>query len=172
MTIEEFFEIVDELPCNERGCKIWSGRKRGNYPGFRTKDGQVYGHRLVLERRLGRSIKPSLLSLHDCDDKMCLQEEHLYEGTHKENSLDAISRGRIATGDRSGARTQPHRRPRGERHGMSKLTKYDVLRMSAMYASGSSRQEIAEAFNLSYTHVCATLRGDKWAHIPRPHLGA
>jgi HNH endonuclease len=52
-------------------------------------------HRIVLEKKLGRPIKPGYECCHSCDTPNCVNENHLFEGTHRENMLDASDKGRL-----------------------------------------------------------------------------
>jgi hypothetical protein len=51
-------------------------------------------HVLALERKLGRPLKPHHWALHHCDVRNCVEEEHLWEGTCKQNTKDAYDKGR------------------------------------------------------------------------------
>jgi hypothetical protein len=48
--------------------------------------------RILLERKLGRPLKGH--ALHKCDTPACLEERHLFEGTHTENMKDMARKGR------------------------------------------------------------------------------
>ena len=45
--------------------------------------------------------------LHTCDNKKCINPLHLYLGNHHQNTLDAVNRGRMATGIKHGSKTNP-----------------------------------------------------------------
>jgi hypothetical protein len=50
-------------------------------------------HRDALQQKLGRLVRSGFDACHHCDVKLCIQPEHLYEGTRKENMRDALERG-------------------------------------------------------------------------------
>lgn len=83
---------------------------------------------------------------HKCDTPLCINPDHLFLGTPKENTQDMIQKGRKVF-------------PRGERHGCSKLTDLQVEEIKTLRASGKHLSEIAERFNISFQHVSAICRG-------------
>lgn len=56
---------------------------------------KVRVHIHALEQKLGRPLLPGMKALHTCDVRNCIEEEHLYEGTDKQNVADCIARGRF-----------------------------------------------------------------------------
>ena len=76
------------------GCWIWRGPKRGpGYGGFR----QEFAHRASYRIFRGEITK-NLLVCHHCDNKRCVRPEHLFLGTHADNTHDAIRKGRLDPG--------------------------------------------------------------------------
>jgi hypothetical protein len=51
-------------------------------------------HRVALEEKLGRPIRPGMFACHHCDNPPCVNPEHLYEGTPADNTRDMMTRGR------------------------------------------------------------------------------
>jgi hypothetical protein len=99
MTLEEFYRIVDAIVANEKECKIFLGARGESSNryyrlvyGINGPKSAVSAHRLILQRKLGRPIKPGYLALHTCDEKSCVEETHLYEGTPSDNQKDRVQR--------------------------------------------------------------------------------
>jgi len=79
-------------------CWLWTGApSTQGYGIFRIKrDGRwraMQAHKYMLEKKLGRPLRPGFNSLHTCDVKLCMRPDHLYEGTHAQNAQDAVVRG-------------------------------------------------------------------------------
>jgi hypothetical protein len=90
MTLEKFYRICDAIEPDAYGCLPYPGATRGVH--FRVIIGGQGRrvNRLVLERKLGRPIRPGFQALHTCDYPSCVNKEHLYEGTDKDNARDRM----------------------------------------------------------------------------------
>lgn len=76
------------------GCWLWTGCLDSFGRGVMTRSyKRVFAHRLSWELALG--IPPKGLFLcHTCDIRNCVNPEHLYLGTARDNNLDRVRRGR------------------------------------------------------------------------------
>jgi hypothetical protein len=89
--------------------------------------------------------------LHHCDNKLCCNPLHLYSGTPKENSRDAIERNRL---------------PRGSAKSLAKLTEGDVRQARLDYAAGGvSQKELAKRAGVSVMAMNRALRRETWTHV-------
>jgi hypothetical protein len=98
MTLVKFYSVLDSIKPDEYGCHLWPGI-RWKHPNddrcWFVSIGKIKWlrvHRLALERKLGRPINPGLRALHHCDRNSCVNPEHLYEGTDKDNMRDRALR--------------------------------------------------------------------------------
>lgn len=94
------WERVERLSIPEpnSGCALWEGHlDKDGYPKMsgprdNYKRSSVTVSKLVLAKKLGRV--PTKSALHTCDVRCCVAENHLYEGTNRQNVHDMYRRGR------------------------------------------------------------------------------
>lgn len=76
------------------GCWEWiGGRSKRGYGVFGVNRRPTYAHRISF----GLANGPYDLSfhvLHRCDNECCVRPDHLFLGTHSDNMLDMIAKGR------------------------------------------------------------------------------
>jgi DNA-binding transcriptional regulator YiaG len=82
---------------------------------------------------------------HLCDNRLCVNPEHLFLGTQRDNVADMIAKGRQA---------------RGQRNGRSKLTAEDIERIRT--PSGVTCHALAAQFGVSHQHISHIRRGNGW----------
>jgi hypothetical protein len=140
----------------------------------------MYGaHRVAYTLKYG-AISPGLIVCHSCDVPTCCNPAHLFSGTYADNNADASAKGRLACGDRSGARLHPERLARGDANGSrlhperlrrgsmaarSRLSEEQVRSIRERHAAGGvSMRGLAREYGVSHPAVAAILHGRSWRH--------
>ncbi|MGB8686641.1 MAG: HNH endonuclease [Microcoleus sp.] len=134
------------------GCMICILAKRSDGYSVKTikingKNQSFYPHRLVLEDKLGRPIKPGYFACHSCDDRGCVNPDHLWEGTPADNSRDAIEKNRFPFVP---GQIGPNR----------KLKPEQVQQIRDLLGEGISKREIARTFAISRSQIILLGRGE------------
>lgn len=153
-TAARFWQKVDRQGPDD--CWLWQGTKRSPnkcglvYGDFGiTQDGRQVAyraHRLSYIFTHGE-IPDGYDICHSCDNPLCVNPNHLWAGTRKENMQDAVSK---------------DRHTRGERVGISKLNE-DMVRM--IRASNKTTAELSEELGMDYTNIMRVRSGERWAHV-------
>lgn len=94
-TLERHFDILFKASSYDRnGCLVWVGAKTTlGYARF-EKDGVSHkAYRLAYEKFRG-DIPPRMEVCHSCDNPSCVNPEHLFVGTTKDNAEDREAKGR------------------------------------------------------------------------------
>ena len=122
-------------------CWPWLGNPiKDGYGHFRIGNlGKFYAHRIAFFLHNG-SIS-NLLVLHKCDNPICCNPHHLFQGTDADNNQDRHKKGRSVFNF-------------GEDHHNSKLTDREVIEIRRLALSGEMYQyDIAKKFNTTQAHV-------------------
>ncbi len=137
----------------EKGC--W------DYKGFKGKDG--YGqikiggkvrrpHRISYQIYKGK-IDEGFNVCHSCDNPICVNPEHLWLGTPKDNMDDMLRKGRKAD-------------KKGELHHLNKLKEEDIYKIRKLLKKKNYKQkQIAKMFGVDPSCICYINAGKRWSHI-------
>ena len=80
------------------GCWNWTASVRDNgYGQMQTHKKVERAHRVSWEIHRGE-IPDGMFVLHRCDNRLCVNPDHLYLGTHADNMRDITERGRSSKG--------------------------------------------------------------------------
>lgn len=135
------------------GCWIWTAaRKENGYGVLGAVAGRrnAYAHRLSWEIHFGL-IPKGLLVCHHCDNRPCVNPDHLFLGTQADNQADMVAKGRSL---------------RGTRHNMARLSEAAVREIRRLWEVGGLTQvEIGIRFGVNKGLVSAIVRGKTWRHL-------
>ena len=95
-TPADFWRAVD---IQSSGCWLWTRATWGNnhYGCVKFQGRALSAHRLAYELAKG-PIPAALKVLHICDIPRCVNPDHLFIGTQRENMLDCKAKGRTRNG--------------------------------------------------------------------------
>ena len=138
------------IPEPNSGCFLWFGALRCSGYGYVMLEGRGVGvHRLSYCLCHGEVPKDAHV-LHRCDNRVCINPDHLTLGNNADNVADRVRRGRSANFA-------------GERHPQIKLTRQKV---EAIRQTTGSNVEVAAKFGITPAYVSQIRRRKIWADRP------
>ncbi len=146
--------VTDEIT----GCWNWTSTLVWGYGKFKLQGRQWRAHRLAWAIS-GRELDPETVIRHKCDNKACVNPDHLLSGTQAENIQDKVDRNRQARGVRIGTR---------------KLCPFSVLEIRKEYAEtshldgGASTYSLADKYGVDPTIISDVVRGKTWRDVGGP----
>jgi DNA-binding XRE family transcriptional regulator len=143
--MEKFWDKVNKT---ENGCWEWLGSvNAGGYGQVRRgpRPGKLWSvHRFSWILFHG-DIPKGFHVCHKCDNRKCVNPDHLFLGTRAQNMRDMVRKNRQAT---------------GINHGLAKVEDHIVEEIKRLYAEGHrTQQELADQFGLHQTTIHDYVRG-------------
>lgn len=144
--IERFWKKVDKKSKNE--CWEWSGRISPNgYGQFWFEGSTGTAHRFIYQAINGRLDKGKGHVCHSCDNRKCVNPNHLFYGTAKDNQQDMTNKGRGRMGVKNGA---------------AKLNEMLASEIRKLGEEVLTQQEIANRYGISQQTVSNIFLGKVW----------
>lgn len=134
-----------------KGCWTWTGTLFFSGYGLVHFCGRmVLAHRMSWELVKGE-IPADMQVLHECDNRVCCNPDHLFLGTQADNIRDMHEKGRA---------------PIGETHGCAKLTETEVRAIRSEHKFRvMTYAMLAQKYGLAKGHVAKIVRGEAWSHL-------
>lgn len=138
------------------GCLEWTGFKSRDGYGILHRGGKlIKAHRLAYCNANGKHLSAiaGLVVRHKCDNRKCLNPEHLEIGSSADNTQDRHVRGRDA---------------RGSKNGNSKLTEAQVVDIRRAYRSHCKQhgaRPLATKYGVSVSLIGQIVSNAVWQNV-------
>ncbi len=150
--IERFNNLIYPEP--NTGCWLWGGAVSGNGYGrfwYDSKNSMAYRVSYLINKG---PIPKGLFVCHHCDQPSCVNPDHLFLGTHKDNMNDRDSKGRNGY-------------QKGEVNGNSKLKEAQIIEIRN---SSLSHTELGIMYGVAPEHIAGIRKGKTWKHLKQPEM--
>lgn len=135
------------------GCIEWLGHRHNGYGRLRFHYKIVCAHRIAWADVNG-PIPAGLFVCHKCDNRLCVNPEHLFLGTHQDNMADMVAKRRQAV----------YQHPDSYKNIVSrrKIKPYMARKIRKLRASGVLYRELAVMFGVSPRIIWKVLTCDSY----------
>lgn len=148
---ERFLERVEKT----LSCWLWKGKlTKSKYGRFMLRGNpNMRAHRASYILFKGE-IPDGLFVCHTCDNPSCVNPDHLFIGTPKDNTQDALTKGRMVG-------------PVGELNkGLGrKLCEKDVINIRKIKNEGYPSWKILEEYQISRALLCLIMNNKLWKNV-------
>jgi hypothetical protein len=153
---ERFWSKVDKRGIND--CWEWQAYTHKFGYGIINDNKKIKkAHRVSWELHNGDT--QGLYVLHKCDNRKCVNPNHLFLGTQLDNIDDMVTKNRHAKGKDHSNKFL------GEKNHQSKLTEKDIIEIKESLRNGIRGDLLASKFNVSAAHISNIKNGKYWGHI-------
>ncbi|MGJ8660688.1 MAG: HNH endonuclease signature motif containing protein [Bacteroidota bacterium] len=139
------------IPEPNSGCWLWLNFLDKDGYGFIRDNGIRHrAHRYSFLKHKGEIPKDNVVC-HKCDNPTCVNPDHLFIGTKKDNTQDMLKKGRNG---KTGAR--------GEMNPNTKLKENDIINI---VKSNFSNTKLSRIYDVSMSTIARIKTRQVWAHV-------
>ena len=152
--LQKFYNKLPDI-LNENSCWEWEGMIDSyGYGSFSYKGKTFKSHRLMYEIHYSEALN-DLHCLHKCDNRKCVNPNHLFSGTNLDNVKDKVEKERSYTGNQ-----------KGENNGASKLTDKQVVEIRNLYKSGKyTTFKLGDMYNVHRSTISYIINNKTYTHL-------
>lgn len=146
---KELFKYIKKTPT----CWWWIGGCRGDngYPVCRWKDRTIGVSRIIYRLYKGQ-IKLGNYICHKCDNPKCVNPEHLFSGTPRDNVIDMVNKGR------ANSKATPGSFKCGNKHKLIKIKVEQRKKIKFLYNTGLfSQKQLAYKYKVHQSTISLIL---------------
>lgn len=148
-TMQNFLRKTDY----DNGCVVWKGSKsKRGYGSVSVSGVSLKAHRVSYSWANSVDIPDGMHVCHACDNPSCVNPEHLWLGTPRENVFDMFKKGR-------------YRIVNSKAHSGTRLSEDDVREIVRLKESGLGYKKIAKLYPVDRTSIVGIILGKTWTHV-------
>lgn len=146
------YRVFKQVRPTTKGCVEFFGYLSDDGYGRINKDGNlVYIHREIY-RHFKADFDKSLSVCHHCDNPCCVNHNHLFLGTHKQNMEDKARKGRVTN-------------VVGGKNPSAKLQEKDIPIIRERIKNGITCYQIAREYGVKGETILSIKNGRTWRHV-------
>jgi hypothetical protein len=146
--LKYFWDRVDKTAAN--GCWHWTAEcTNWGYGVFKKKafHPTALGAHRVAWMLLRGPVPAKMLVCHTCDNRRCVNPDHLFLGTYKDNMVDCVSKNRMNS---------------GEDRPQAKLSHVKAFEIRWLRASGWPYRKLADEYGVAVNAIVSVVRCETW----------
>jgi len=144
---KEFFKKV----LKSDNCWIWNGETSLGYGVLYTHSIAIKAHRISYYLHFRKDPGKKLVC-HTCDNKKCVNPKHLFLGSHRDNAVDMVKKGRACI-------------LLGEDNRQAKLTERKIIKMIKLVSKGNRPSDLAAKFGVNKNTLYYILNRQSWTKV-------
>ena len=145
---------IKVIVLEENNCWEWISKKdEDGYGRFWLHEKMQGAHRISYTLKYGQ-ISKGLWILHKCNNTSCVNPNHLYAGTIKDNVRDSINSGTLFL-----------LRVKGENRPNAKLKESEIRDIRNMLKNGEPQKDVILKYGLDSSHISAIKNRRIWKSI-------